>query len=411
MRFIITYILLNCILITSSLSQNISGTIVDEEGNFLIGVVVSSTDDKIITISDTIGSFNINSSDVLNDSLVFTYLGMLPLKCHINDIRAHHVVMKEDNYSFDDVVVVGYGTSKKSDITGVISSLSGDKLLMQNATSLSQLLSGHIVGLRVQSSDGMFNADSKITIRGGGSITQENNPLIIVDGFPVESIDDIPPSEIESINVLKDASASSIYGSRGANGVIIITTKKSNADNFKLSYNSRYGIRHLSKKINTLSVYDYLLLQYELANSDSDKLLQFERSYGVFEDLELYKNIVGEDWQDKIFGREAFFMSQNISLSGGNTNYKYRVNYNFDDNNGVMIGSNMLRHNVGINIEAKITDRIKFEIISRYNNKVVNGAGTVSEGTTTSGRLRNAIVYRPISPNEYVANEDRKSVV
>ena len=307
------------------------------------------------------------------------------------------VLSGEQHYVLHEIEVIGYGTQKKRDLTGSVASLKFEENTAHHqSNSVAEELTGKLAGVHIISTDGSLDANAKITIRGGGSITQDNSPLYIIDGFPANSIEDIPLSEIKSIDVLKDASATAIYGAQGANGVIIITTFGGKINKTSVSYNSYYGIRWLSRELKVLSPYDYALLQYELASSDDESLVDYSKLFGNYSDIDLYKEIPQTDWQNKVFGEIGFLTSQNIIIKGGNEKTDFRINYTYDDNNGIMVGSNLEKHSAGINLNTKLSNRCKIEINTTYIHKKSLGAGTSSEGSTSTSRLKNAVTYAPL---------------
>lgn len=301
-------------------------------------------------------------------------------------------------YDIDEIVVIGYGEEKKRDLTGAISSLQiKEHDLLKGTQSVESVLSGKIPGLRIIKSTGDLDANTSIVIRGGNSITQDNTPLFIVDGFPVENLNDIPTSAIKSIDILKDAAATAIYGAQGGNGVIIITTKQSNSNKLSIDYNTFVGFRKLAKKLNVLSPYDYARLQYENTYLTQDNLDDYTKYFGDFKDIDIYKSIEPISWQDKIFGRTAFFNHQNIELKGKTKSLDYKTDYTFEKHNGIMLGSEKQSHNIGFTANQKIKSKTKLHLDARFGHNKSFGAGTASDGTTTTSRLRNCLQYAPFT--------------
>lgn len=204
--------------------KQISGLIKDSTGEPMIGVNVLVKGTTNGTITDFDGKFTLDG--VKNsDVLTITYVGFIPQNINVGSQNSFNIVLKEDTESLEEVVVIGYGTVKRRDLTGSVASVTGDKLAANPVANVAQALQGQLPGVSVTSQDGRPGAGMSIRIRGGGSITQSNDPLFIVDGVQVSGIDDIPADNIESIDVLKDAASTAIYGARGANGVILVTTK------------------------------------------------------------------------------------------------------------------------------------------------------------------------------------------
>lgn len=235
--------------------------------------------------------------------------------------------MKEDTQALDEVVVIGYGTVKRRDLTGAIASVKGEQVAANPVSNVAQALQGRLPGVNVISQDGRPGATISVRVRGGGSITQSNEPLYVVDGFPVSSIDDIPVADIESIDVLKDASSTAIYGARGANGVILITTKSAQEGRVKVSYDGYVQIKNVSKTLETLSAQEYILHNWSYAasrgsaNQDAvEKYFGLGSKYGNhYTD---YANISAHDYTDDVL-RTAMSHSHNINISGGTEKLKF----------------------------------------------------------------------------------------
>ena len=221
--------------------QTVKGTVKDASGEPMIGVTIA-TGSGTGAVTDIDGNFTIQNaspSTVLNIS----YVGYKSQKIKVGSQSNISVVLQEDNTTLEDVVVIGYGTMKRKDLTGAVASVTGEKLAANPVANVAQALQGQLPGVSVASQDGRPGATMSIRVRGGGSITQSNDPLFIVDGVQVSDINDIPADNIESIDVLKDAASTAIYGARGANGVILVTTKGSKGDGAaKVKYNMYYQI-------------------------------------------------------------------------------------------------------------------------------------------------------------------------
>ena len=225
-------------------TRTVNGVVTDSNGEPLVGVTIAvkgSTNYGVITDLD--GRYTISVPQD-KTTLVFSYVGFLEQQVQVGNQSTHNVQMKEDNVGLDEVVVIGYGSVKRKDLTGAVASVRGEDLAAVPVNNVAQALQGKLPGVNVVSGDGRPDANISIRVRGGGSITQSNDPLFVVDGFPVSSISDIPASEIESIDVLKDASSTAIYGARGANGVILVTTKKAEGGKVKVSYDVYGQMKH-----------------------------------------------------------------------------------------------------------------------------------------------------------------------
>lgn len=232
-------------------STEVSGTVVHENGESVIGASITYKGTRIGAVTDIDGNFKLNVPS-LNGILVISYVGFNTQEIPINNRRTIYVVMKEDSGLLDEVVVIGYGSRVRKDLTGSVGSVSGVKLASVPVTSAAVALQGKISGVQVTSVDGALGADINIRVRGGTSVTQSNAPLYIVDGFQVENINDIPPTDIASIDVLKDASITAIYGAKGGNGVVVVTTKSAKSGKMQVSLNSHLSTSRLSKKLDLM---------------------------------------------------------------------------------------------------------------------------------------------------------------
>lgn len=315
--------LLFCLVAMISLSvsaQNVTvtGTVTDKTGETVIGAsVVQKGNTSNGTITDIDGNFSL--SVPANSTLVFSYVGMTSQEIPLKGKTKVEVVMEDDAQALEEVVVIGYGTVQKKDLTGSVSSVSAKQLESIPVSSASEALQGKMAGVQITTTEGSPDAEVKIRVRGGGSLSQDNSPLYIVDGFPVSSISDIAPTDIQSVDVLKDASSTAIYGARGANGVIIITTKSGSEGKTQVNFGASYGFRNVIKQVGVLDPYEFSLYQYELDQTGT--------SYGAYKDLEIYKSIEGSNWQDQLFGRTGNQQQYNISVSGGTKSTKFNISY------------------------------------------------------------------------------------
>lgn len=234
----------------------IRGVVVDDTGEPLIGVNVKVKGETQGAISDLDGNFELAAS--VGHTLVFSYVGYVTEELKLTSQNPLKVVLREDSHMLDEVVAIGYGTVKRKDITGSVVSLDNSKIASVPVNSPVEAMAGKLAGVKVTIPEGNPDADVIIRVRGGGSITSDNSPLFIVDGFPVNSISDIPATDIESIDVLKDASSTAIYGSRGSNGIVLVTTKSGQKGKVSVNYNAYYSMRKVASKMDVLDVYDYM---------------------------------------------------------------------------------------------------------------------------------------------------------
>ncbi|HDR51796.1 MAG TPA: TonB-dependent receptor [Mariniphaga anaerophila] len=377
--------------------QTVTGTVTDSEtGEALPGVNIVIKGTTTGTISDVDGNYRINVNNLQTDVLEFRFIGFAEQEVPLNGRTVVDVAMEMTSFGIDEVVAVGYGTVRKRDLTGSVSSVSGESLQDIPVASTAQALTGRLAGVQITTTEGSPDAEIKIRVRGGGSITQDNSPLYIVDGFPVSSINDIAPTDIASIDVLKDASSTAIYGARGANGVIIITTKDGVEGDVSVNYNMYYGVKQIAGTLDVLSPYEYVLWQYELAGESGNTARNFQRYYGVFGDLELYKAQKGSNWQEELFGRDAVTQYHNASVTGGSSRTRYNLSMTRTDDQGIMLGSGYVRNNINLRLNSKVSDRVTLDFNTRFADTNVTGAGTSTEGSSTNSRLKHAIKYSPV---------------
>ena len=399
----------------------ISGTVKDATGETIISASVVVKGTSLGTVTDFDGNYTL---DVPDDAqvLVFSYIGMKTQELSITgDVM--NVVLSENSEVLDEVVVTGYGTTKKRDLVTAVSSVNADQLKDIPVASASEALQGKLAGVSVTTTEGSPDADIKIRVRGGTSLTQSSDPLYIVDGFQVSSIADISPNDIQSMDVLKDAAATAIYGAQGANGVIIITTKDAdtNADDkmqLHFDYSGYMGWKQMAKKYDMLNVDDFVLMQYEYAhhkakgntaNIPSNFNQYFDPRYAETLDKDLVMTIPEiqdywhtqkvTDWQDETFGHHGLTSNHSFTLSGGNKLANFSLSYARIDDEGIMYGSDYDRNNLNFKAKFKPIKDLTISFTARYTNTTVWGSGTNTAqdaGSKTESRVRNAIAYSPI---------------
>ena len=399
----------------------ISGTVTDQTGETVISASVMVKGTTIGTVTDFDGNYTL---DVPADAtvLVFSYVGMKSQELTITgDVM--NVVLKEDAEVLEEVVVTGYGTTKKRDLVTSVASVNADQLKDIPVASASEALQGKLAGVAVTTTEGSPDADVKIRVRGGTSLTQSSDPLYIVDGFQVSSIADISPSDIQSMDVLKDAAATAIYGAQGANGVIIITTK--DADNsaddkmqLHFDYTGYMGWKQMAKKYDMLDIDDFVLMQYEYAhyrakgntaNIPSNFNQYFDPQYAstldksqimTIPDIQAYwRGQKVTDWQDETFGHHGLNSNHSFTVSGGNKAANFSLSYNRIDDEGIMYGSDYNRNNLSFKSKFKPIKDLTISFTARFSNTEVLGSGTNTAqdaGSKTESRVRNAIAYSPI---------------
>jgi len=357
-------------------TKTVTGTVVDELGEPVIGanVVVVGTTNGATTDID--GNFSIQ--DVANGaSLKVTYIGYKEQIIPVAGKNSFSIALAEDRDELDEVVVIGYGTVKKRDLTGAVASVSGDKLKANPVSNVAQALQGQLPGVSVTSQDGRPGASMSIRVRGGGSITQSNEPLFIVDGVQVSSIDDIPADNIESIDVLKDAASTAIYGASGANGVILITTKGAKEGKAVVKYGVYYQSKWNPELIETQNAYEhvyntwsYLTLYGESYGRDVAKYYGLGSANGNH--INDYKNVAVHNYVEDLM-RTATTWNHDLSVSGGTDKTKIYFAINYTDDKGIRINSGYNRMGANFKIDQKINKKLSVDFDLRYAKVGIEG--------------------------------------
>lgn len=375
--------------------RTITGTVVDENSEPLPGVNILIKGTSTGTITDIEGNYSLQVPEDAT-TLVLSSVGYTSQEIAINGQNVIDVSLSPDIQSLSEVVVVGYGTQKKADVTGAIATMEAKTIEERPLVRVDQALVGQMAGVRVQQTSGVPGAGFKIQVRGSGSIGAGDQPLYVVDGFPLDvssqnsgggfatgnPLDNINPNDIESIQVLKDASAAAIYGSRGANGVVIITTKSGKSGKPRITYNSYYGWNETSKKLDVLSGEEWIeraleAINYAWVNSGEgrtadqtpDERLAILEAAGEGFNRSLipderwlqpgYPGLMIVDWQDEIF-RKGFVQNHQISTSGGRDAVKYYVSGNYLDQDGIAIGVGYKRYSARANVDVEANERLRF---------------------------------------------------
>ena len=381
------------------LAQNrtIRGKVVDESGNPVTGVNVTGKGASKGVQTDKDGNFSIVMGGTGTASLVLSSVGFETRIVTVSGEDAGTVQLTKAVITQEDVVVIGYSSIKRKDLTGSVSSVGSKELKDFPLSSAAEALQGKLAGVQLVSSEGAPGADIIVRVRGGGSITQDNAPLYIVDGVQVENaLSVLSPQDIQSVDVLKDASTTAIYGARGANGVVIITTKGGRSGKTQVTYNGSYGFRQLSDFQDVLQPYDFVLWQYERSRGNTTDSASFAQTYGTtWDTLQNYKNVNFVNWQDKVFGRKAKFSQHNIAVSGGNQSTTFNLSLTSNQEEGVQIESGFKRKLVNFKIDHRATDRLRIGFTARYLDQEIQGIGTTNSGTRATNRLRHTINYRP----------------
>lgn len=373
----------------------IKGNVTDNTGEPIIGAsVIEDGSANNGGVTDLDGNFTITLKGN-SKKLKVSYVGMKPQVVNVSGKSVVNIKLEDDATTLNDVVVIGYGSVKKKDLTGSVATVNNKALEAVPVANATEALQGKMAGVQITATEGSPDAEMKIRVRGGGSITGDNTPLYIVDGFPVESISDIPASEIEDITVLKDASSTAIYGSRGANGVILVTTKSGKEGKVNVSYNAYYSWKKMAKTLNTLSGSDYVKWQreYALLRDNEDK---YTNLFGNWEDRDLYENAAENDWQDQVFGRVGNTFNHNLSITGGSEKTKFNFGYAHVNDKAIMLGSSYRRDNLSLKLNHKVNKKVSVDFSMRYSNTLVNGAGaneSKTEVSTADSRMKNVMIY------------------
>ena len=373
----------------------VSGTVSDNTGT-LPGVIITVKGTNTGVSSDIKGNYTLKAPG--NAVLEFKMIGYQTKTIDVNNQQTINIKLETDNKSLDEVVVVGYGSQKKINLTGSVSTISGDELTQRPVVNVTTMLEGLAPGVAVtQGSGEPGNEGASVLIRGIGTFSGAgNDPLVLIDDVP-GNLNDVNPSDIESISVLKDASSSAIYGSRGANGVILVTTKKGKAGKMKIEYDVNYGIAKATKLFQTVTNSVQYMEMYNQARINSglpDTTQLYSQAdinaYATHPNSSLYPNT---NWLNYIF-RTAPTQTHNLTFSGGNDKTTYDVNLGYSDEQGIMRGFDYQKYNIRTNIQSKINDHITFGSNILLKSGVRDGTSNGSEDMFLSA-LSQAPTYGP----------------
>lgn len=400
-RIVVSFLLLclgHAMLLAQTLT--ITGKVVDEEGLEVIGANIRVKGNASVgTITGLDGAYSIRAG--AKDVLQFSFIGMATQNVPVKGRTKIDVQLKQDNKMLDEVVVIGYGTSKRSDLTGSVVSVKSDDLMKTPTSDVTQALAGRVAGVQVTQSEGGPGSSISIRVRGGISITQSNEPLYVIDGFPSEDgMAELDPGEIESIDILKDASATAIYGARGANGVVVITTKNGGKEDSRLSvsFDSYIGFAKIARKLPVLSSEEFVTLDYErnLYLNGEEGVTRFQNVYGSFREIQENYAERGIDWQEEVLGRTTTSQNYRVNISGGNKNTSYSLGYAYFKNLGAMVYSGDEKHNVSLNLSHKGNKRLSVNARVNFTQSKVYGMGT-SEGNARFNKMEHILQSRPVA--------------
>lgn len=390
--------------------KQIKGVVTDSNGQPLPSANVVEKGTKNGVTTDFDGKFALTISDE-NATLVVSYIGFDTQEFQVKGQASLKIVLKESAAGLNEVVVVGYGTQKKHDITGSIASISKNSIKDLVLTSTEQALKGQVSGVQMTQSSSAPGGNASVRIRGGNSISAGNEPLYIIDGFPIYNdtsasstgvlgngqpsnvLASINPSDIESMEILKDASATAIYGSRGANGVIIITTKRGKVGQSSVTFETYYGFQQLSKKIDLLNAHDYAL------SVNADNIRRGRLPYVANPDA--YGE--GTDWQDEAF-RVAATQNYQLNFTGGDEKTKYSISGNYFTQDGILLGSDFTRGSVRVNLDRNLSSKFKLGLSFSSSLTENNQAKTDSDLDANNQGAVSAILYAPPTQTAYNAD-------
>lgn len=390
--------------ILSRPSQGITliGKVTDESGDPLEGSSIALKGTAIRTVSKKDGQYTIT---VPNEEavLIFTHVGYGMVEVKVGSQTRVDVRLRPSNLSLDQVVVVGYGTTLRKDLTGSVATVNMSDVMEAPVGSIDEALAGRVAGVQVSADEGQPGSAMKIVIRGQNSITQSNEPLYVVDGFPMEDFEasGVSPSDIESMTILKDASATAIYGARGANGVVIIETKKGMISPPRISYTGQLGMQEVLKKMKVLDPYEFV--KYQIERNPTQAATAYLTNGKT---LESYRSMKGYNWQDRLF-RRGSTMNNQLSVRGGNESTKYSFSTSIYNQDGIIISSAFDRIQGRMVIDQKLSNKISATLNVSYSDGLVDGPSpSVNASQSTNYLMYSAWGYRPITGSNAFLDDD-----
>jgi TonB-linked SusC/RagA family outer membrane protein len=385
---------------TTSPPKEITGNVTSEKGEPIPGVSVNEKGTRNFVVTDNNGDFRIKVSS-LSATIVLSSINYTTREVKSSAGRPVKVSLATNSKDLDDVVVVGYATQRRRDLTGAVSSVSAAQLKDIPVNSAMQALEGRLAGVNISTTEGGPGAAVTIKVRGGGSITQDNTPLYVVDGIQMEdALSNLSPQDIASVDVLKDAAATAIYGARGANGVVIITTKMGKPSKTVVAYNYFYGINKVAKDFDVMNPKEFIEYNWEKTRNTTADSVAFASQYGnSWVGLDSIRNKPNVDWQHLTFGRSAPTQTHNVRISGGDKATTFNISYTNNNEQSVMINSSYQRNLLNMRFDHNVSDQFKVGLNIGLNDQVINGAGTSANGNVTNNRLRNSVKYRPFLVN------------
>ena len=420
LSLISAFVMLFCATDAFAQGVTVTGRVIDATGEPLIAVTVYEDGNTANgTMTDIDGNYTLNVSSA-KTTIVYSCLGFAEVKETVGLRKTINVTLAEEQLSIDaaEVVSVGYGSVTRRDLTGSISKVDMGELMKAPVTNFDQALTGKVAGVVVTTSDGALGAEANITIRGNNSLTQSSAPLYIIDGLPTESsmATALNSADIESIDILKDASATAIYGARGANGVIVITTKQGSEGKPKVNFSSSWTVSHIANKADLMNGYEFVELQNEIfalsGNTNSYlKPSEHDQASGITTyDLEDYRDESRwNDWQDNIY-RTSISQNYNLSIAGGSkeAGNRYNVSMSVVDQDGIIVKSNFQRYQGKVNFQQKLGKNVTFDFMANYSRQVTNGVTPTNaqQSSSATGWLIYSVWgYRPVKPKSKWSEE------
>ncbi|MCE5331831.1 MAG: TonB-dependent receptor [Bacteroidales bacterium] len=398
-------------------TKTVTGTVVDQKGDPIIGATIQVKGTTTGTITDFNGAFKINAAE--NATLQFSSIGYTNQTATVAGKSTFRIVLSESTQALDEVVVVGYGTVKKSDVTGAVSSINSDQLKERSNTNAMQSLAGQVAGVQIQQTQGAPGTAPTIKIRGTSTITAGTSPLYVIDGYPMEGVDmgNINPQDIESIEVLKDASSTAIYGSRGSNGVVLVTTKSGKAGKTKVDITYEKGFQQLVRKVDMMDSQEFIQYYIDAHNnawiakggkaSDSNDVRP--QSYQIpSEFISDPQKFATTDWQDVLF-RTAPNDNVQLSISGGTDKTKFLISGAFINQNGIVDNSKYKRSSVRTNITHQISPSLKVGANIALIKIDSKEYGTEGKTGAVSLALQNDPIFPVYNENGNLGFRDPKS--
>jgi TonB-linked SusC/RagA family outer membrane protein len=403
LKLLFSGLFLICSLVITAQERTIKGVVTDMAGEPIIGANVMVKNTILGTATDLDGNYTLVVPESAT-ALTVSYIGMKDIEVPITGAVVN-IVMEEDVSSLDELVVIGYGTQRRRDLTGSIASVRGDAITTAPVTNVAQALQGKLPGVNVISQDGRPDAEISIRVRGGGSISQSNDPLVLIDGIP-GSINDIPGDMVESIDVLKDASSTAIYGARGANGVILVTTKRGKEGKVSVSYSGYTKFNTPSGYIKTLDPYDYLVYKWGLLDTyfGTTYTTPFQQLFGIggytgsnSSGIDAYRNVSAYNLQKDVYN-SSFSHNHDLTITGGSEKTKILFALNYLDEDGMKLNSYTKRASASFKLDQKISDNLNFNLDVRYIDRQTMGNESTQSGFGSS--LSGAYRFRPIATRD-----------